>query len=229
MKKIAVFHHSLFFIGDPPRRLPYAEGIVSVQMNALKESGLLAAASQIICGVNGGEESHAIAKAMLPQKAHLVFHGLECRNECRTIRIIEEWLPGHEDWFVLYHHSKGASRFDREARSANWLECMQRRCVWNWQRCIHDLESGYDAVGCHWFEPPYTPPGQRIFAGTFFWAKASYLMCIPSLMSRDRIKVSGIDSLESRYEAECWIGNGRPLPKVKDYHSGWDVDAKPHP
>lgn len=227
MKPIAIFYHALFKLGDPSKVLPAAVNIVADQMNTLKESGLLAAASQMIVGINGGDESKPLAGALLPAQAHLVFHGLQCRNECRTIRIIEEWLPGHEDWYVLYHHSKGATKPD--LRNRYWRECMERHCVKEWRKCVADLEAGYDAVGCHWFDPPRTPQGQHIFAGTFFWSKASYLRTLPSIMDRDRIKLSGIDSIESRYESEVWIGNGPVQPRVKDYHPGWMIDARPHP
>lgn len=224
---LAVFYHCLLKRGDPPEPIPAALSIVASQMATLKTSGLLDAASQLIVGINGGEESKPLADALLPAGASAVFHGLQCRNECRTIRLIEEWLPGHEDWYVLYHHSKGATKPD--LRNRYWRDCMERHCVKNWRRCVADLDSGCDAVGCHWFTPPFTPPGQRIFAGTFFWSKASYLRTLPSIMDRDRIKLSGIDSIDSRYESEVWIGNGPVQPKVKDYHQGWMIDATPHP
>lgn len=223
---IAIFYHSLFYIGDPPVLLPAALKIIGEQMAALKSSGLLDAASQVICGINGGDESRKLATALLPEKASLVFHGLQCRNECRTIRVLEEWLPGHEDWYVLYFHSKGATRPD--VRNFHWRTCMMKRLVKNWRICIAQLEEGYEAVGCHWFEPPFTPPGQFIFAGNFVWIKARFLKTLPSIMERDRIKTSGIDSIESRYEAEVYWGNGPKVPKIYDYHKGWSIDSNPH-
>jgi hypothetical protein len=198
-------------------------------MSILKDCGLHDAASEIICGINGGEESAKIAGALLPEKASLHFHGAQCRNECRTIRMIEEWLPGHEDYYVLYFHSKGATKHHWDVRATRWRECMQKHCVAFWRRCVAALDSGYDACGCHWFMPPRTPPGQHIFAGNFWWVKASFLKTLPSIMDRDRIKLSGIDSLESRYESEVWLGNGPRIPNVKDFHPNWLVDARPHP
>ena len=93
-----------------------------------------------------------------------------------------------------------------------------KNAVTNWRTCVADLDSGADAVGSHWMVPPETPIGQHIFAGNFFWAKASFLRTLPSIMDRERIKMSGIDSLDSRYESEVWLGNGPRIPKVKDYH-----------
>jgi hypothetical protein len=136
--------------------------------------------------------------------------------------MLEQWLPGHEDYYVLWFHSKGATHEPGHYLSDRWRGCMQKHCVVNWRQCVADLDAGFESVGCHWMSGNKTPPGQSIWAGTFFWAKASFLLTLPSVMKRDRIKLSGLDSIESRYEAEVWIGNGPRLPRVKDYHPNWD-------
>jgi len=216
MNPVCIFYHCLFELNGAV--LPNAVDIVREQMDALKSSGLLDAASEFIVGINGGDESRDLANLLIPPKAKVVMHGLQCRNECRTIRLIEEWLPGHEDWYVLSFHAKGCTHPAGDPMRTRWRGCMQRTVVTNWRQCVADLDSVFEAVGVHWMVPPATPPGQFIFAGNFWWAKASFLKTLPSIMERDRIKVSGIDSLESRYEAEVWIGNGPRPPKVKDYH-----------
>ena len=218
MKPIAIFYHCLFFKDTPDNWMPHAEAVVRTQLTHLCTSGLLDAANEFWVGLNGGEETSHLASSIFPRTARIVPHGLECHNECRTILMLEKWLPGHEDWYVLYFHAKGATHPPDHELSNRWRGCMMKQCVTNWRRCVVDLDAGYEAVGCHWMVPPATPPGQHIFAGTFFWAKVSYLLTLPSIMEPDRIKVSGLDSAESRYEAEVWIGNGPRLPKVKDYH-----------
>lgn len=216
MKPIAVFYHCLFQLGD--ELLPGALDIIYDQMTQLKETGLQDAASEIIIGVNGGAESKVYADGILPAKARVVFHGLQCRNECRTIVELEKWLPTHPDWYVLYFHAKGATHDPNHGYSIAWRGCMMKGVVKNWRTCTADLDAGYDAVGSHWMVPPATPIGQHIFAGTFFWVKSSFAVTLPSIMEREQLKRMGIDSAESRYESEVWIGNGPKLPKVKDYH-----------
>jgi hypothetical protein len=226
MRGIAVFYHTLFFSGDPPQLLPSACAIVHEQMQVLTQGGLLGAASQFIVGINGGDESKEYADLLLPPKATRIMHGLQSKSECRTILALEQWLPGHEDWYVCYFHAKGATHpieektpDDIKYSRTRWRGCMMRNVIQNWTRCVSDLNSGFDAAGCHWMAPPFTPFGQHLFGGNFFWAKVSYLRTLPSIMERDRIKIqSGIDSAESRFEAEVWIGNGPRLPSVKDYH-----------
>lgn len=214
--KIGIFYHCLFFLGDPPALQFKAVETIGEQMDDLCRSGLENAAAEIHVGVNGGLESEHLARVMLPQNSEILMHGLQCRNEIRTLLALQEWLPGHDDWFVLYFHAKGSTK--PNPHNDTWRACMMRHCIRDWRTCVTDLANGCDAVGCHWMEPPATPAGQRIFAGTFWWAKASYLLTIPPITTRPRIKVSGIDSIESRYESEVFIGNGARKPKIKDYH-----------
>lgn len=217
MKPIAVFYHGLLMLGDPPELLPSAIGIMAEQMSALASSGLLSHVDFMLAGINGGEESRKQADALLPDQSQKVYHGLDSRSENLTLVQLEEWLPGHEDWNVLYFHCKGATHPAGHKHTTEWRTCMMHHLVKNWSRCVKDLEA-YDSVGCHWLVPPITPAGQHIWAGNFWWATGSYLATLPSIMERDRIKISGIGALESRYEAEVWIGNGPRLPRVRDYH-----------
>lgn len=218
-KPIVIVFHCLFELDG--KLLPSAMQIVVEQMEQVKCSGLEDAASEIIIGINGGDESVAFHE-LFPAKATIVHHGLACRNELRTLLILEEWVKSHPDWYVLYFHSKGACHPPGDPMRARWRGCMMRNLISNWQQCVKDLDDGYEAAGCHYMKPPATPPSQYIFGGNFFWVRSSFLQKIPSIMLRDRLKISGIDSLESRFEAEVWIGNGPRPPKVRDYHPNWD-------
>lgn len=216
--KILICYHCLFVRGEPPEILPAALEIIREQMLAMAASGLLSESSEMIVGVNGGEESEVFSDSLLPLKAKVQYHGLVSCNECSTILMLEKWLPGHEDWYVLYLHSKGATQSYGDSFRTNWRNCMMKNLVTLWRRCVADLDAGHDAVGCHWMIPPQTPAGQHIFAGNFWWARSSFLLTLPSIMERERIKNSGITAIESRYESEVWLGNGPRIPKVKDYH-----------
>jgi hypothetical protein len=102
---------------------------------------------------------------------------------------------------------------------------MMLHCVTNWKKCVADLDAGAEAVGCHWMQG--LPGNQNIFAGNFWWAKASYLRTLPSIFERERIQKSGIKHVDSRYEAEVWLGFGPRLPIVKDYHPGGIGQCQP--
>lgn len=229
MKPIAIFYHCVFQIEG--KELPSAGPIAREQMTALENSGLLDAADQLQVSINDSPETGVPGSLVEPfflhPKTKLTYHGQQCRTELRTILMLEKFIKENGDeWLVFYHHAKGSTHPVGHEMSTRWRRCMQRHLVTNWRQCVRDLET-VESVGCHWMEPPATPATQYIWAGNFWWARNSFLKTLPSLMERERIKVSGIDSLESRYEAEVWIGNGPRPPTHIDYHPNW-TPAKVH-
>lgn len=219
--KTAIFFHSVFTIDGKP--LPAAIPIVREQMKALKDSGLLDAADTMIVGVNGGDGDYQIGKELFPEQAFVVYHGTKCRNELRTIVLLEQWVADQVDeWRVLYFHAKGSSHPTGHDLSTRWRRCGMRHLVHNWRQCVKDLET-VESVGVHFMTGDQTPPGQSIWAGNTWFSRSSYLKTLPSLYERARIKESGIDALESRFEAEVWHFNGERLPTLIDYHGPrWD-------
>jgi len=193
-------------------------------MRALMISGLEDAASEIHIGVNGDESSEVHAAGLLPIKSKVVYHGAQCRNELRTLLMVEDWCkknPGEAN--ILYFHSKGCTHAPDSDYGKNmstpWRRRMMRHCVEDWRRCVMDLRV-FDTVGCHWLSGQGWDKSQHYYAGTFWWCRASFFRTIPSVMTRQRIKDSGIDALESRYEVEVHLGNGPRLPLVKNYYDG---------
>jgi hypothetical protein len=223
MRPIAIFYHGVFFLGeDSPKLLPLSTQIIPTQMKALITSGLATQTNHFMIGVNGGSESVEMVKACMPENAKVVYHGLTSRSENLTLVELEKWLPGHEDWNVLYFHSKGVTHEEGSAHfryASRWRDCMMKHCIHNWRQCVESLDSGCDSVGCHWLTDQCGGT-QNIWAGNFWWAKASFLLTLPSIFERGRIKQSGISSKESRFESEVWIGNGPKLPVIKDFHPG---------
>lgn len=218
MNPIIIFFHCLFTLEN--QVLNNAIEIVSEQMHTLRSSGLESAASEIHIGMNAGSEGAAFSE-LFPVKSKFVYHGNQCRNEVRTILMIEERMRTlNEESFCLYFHAKGCTHPSGDPLRTEWRNCSMKHLIANWRQCVSDLES-VESVGCHFMKPPQTPPTQYIWAGNFFWARASFLNTLPSIMLRDRIKSSGIDSMESRYESEVWIGNGPKPPTIKDYCPNW--------
>lgn len=219
-RPIAIFYHTLFALNTPDNILDKALGIVDQQMRACNASGLTDAASHFVVGINGGDESKPLADILLPPKANKVYHGLESHAENLTIIEIEKWAKDHPGWNVLYFHAKGcthpAGSPYGEGVSGPWRDTMTRYLVLNWRQCVNDLESGYESVGCH-FMRGLCDGTQNIWAGNFFWATSDFLRTVPTMYLRDRIKVSGIASAESRFEAEVWMGNAPRLPHVREY------------
>lgn len=219
MKPIAVFFHCLFELGDPPEVLPQAIHIIREQMANLRESGLLDACAELIVGINGGETSRNIASLLIPAKAKIVMHGLDSRAENLTVEELFKWAKAHKDWHILYFHSKGATHpagsSYGEGSSKPWRLGMMHDLVNNWRTCVRDLDSGYDIACSHWMWN-MADGTQHIPAGNFLWVTSNFAAKLPSIYLRERIKISGIASVESRYEAEVAWGNGK-RPNVKSY------------
>jgi hypothetical protein len=222
MIPIVVFYHCLFRIDGQP--LPSAEGIVREQMMMLKTSGLEDAATEIYVGVNGLPMRDVAGEVTFPPKAKVTYHGEQCRTELRTLLMIEDWCRSRKgEAHILSLHSKGATHAPDSSygitMSSPWRNRMMRICVKQWRMCVKHLET-YEAVGCHWLTGQGWDHSQHYFAGNFFWVRASFFRTIPSVTTRERIRLHGPDAVDSRYEAEVHIGNGPRLPKVKNYYDG---------
>lgn len=223
MAPILVFYHALFCLGNPPELLPQAIEIVCEQMAGLKQSGLEDAASEICIGVNGDPDSAAFSE-LLPQNALVVYHGLQCKSENRTIQLIEERVKKLErEAYVCYFHVKGASFPPGDSFRSRWRNRMFRCVVLGWRDCVEALDNGADACGCHYLRPENYPGLVEFeyFGGNFFWSKASFLKTLPPIAESPAVKQHGIDAFESRYESEGWIGRGSRRPKVMDFSPGW--------
>lgn len=216
MRPLAIFYHCLLVGGEPADLLPNAFEVVGEQMECLRKSGLIQRANCMVVGINGGNESHPYANLLLPPSASRIMHGLQSRNENSTLVAVEKFCAENRGWNVLYFHSKGATHspgseaFEHRKR---WRLCGMKHLITNWKRCVGDLNA-FESVGCHWYTDQYK---RSYWAGNFWWARSEFLCTVPAIQEQWRIKHSGIDALESRYEAEVWIGGGRH-PTHKDYH-----------
>lgn len=214
MKPLAVWYHCRLSGGHVPIDTMAAMGIMAEQMAALKNSGLLNEASEFYIGVNGDEEDAQLARLLCPcPKVKLLVNSPALESEIPTMTALQLWLAAHLDWYVLYHHIKGVTH-PSEVFYTKWRVRMENACVMNWRRCVSDLDSGFDAVGCHWLTPEQYPSmvGSPFFGGTFWWANAKYLLQLPRLPE---------PSWQNRFEAESWIGRRRPYPHINDYYPGW--------
>ncbi|MGP1666556.1 MAG: hypothetical protein ACTS5I_11730 [Rhodanobacter sp.] len=216
---IAIWFHCLFCLGDPPTMLPHAISVIHDQLEMLESSGLMAAAVEFHVGVNGGAESRVFIESMFPTKRNVIYHGLQCRTELRTLMHLQKTMKGRKGWRVLYFHSKGASAAADDQMRTNWRNCMMRSLVDNWRVCVHTLGKSVDSVGCHWKEGQVDGT-QNLWGGNFWWATSDFLNTLPPIEAHPRIPImGGVDALESRYEAECWLGSsGSRRPRVRDFH-----------
>ena len=211
MKPIAIWFHAM--LGENSHQSSIANELIA----ALVYSGLAPNATDIEIGVNGTMANVFNVGLLIPNKTNIILHPPGYRSELPTFLALQKWLPSHPDWYVCYLHTKGATRDD--ALRPEWRRCMTRHVIWNWTRCVADLEAGCDAVGCHWLTPErfgkaLLPTITPYFGGNFYWAKASFLLTLPQLKDDDA-------SRADFYLPERWIGEGPRRPVVRYYHPEW--------
>lgn len=216
MKPLCVFYHCILS-SSANREInrDYAINLIAQQLKAIKQSGLAKAASALYVGINGGADDAAEVLAMAHElcdpRSLILTHGKSATTEIHTLNVLRDWVKGHPGWYVLYHHTKGVSTPNQ---ADNWRRRMEKHCVWEWQKCVAELDKGFDACGCHWLTPERHGHTIRkpFFGGTFFWSTTEYLKTLPPLPP---------PTWENRYEAEMWIGTGPRRARVTDWHPGW--------
>lgn len=213
MKPLAVFYHGLFSSSSRPIDTGFACRMMQEQMRALKQSGLLDSISEFQIGINGSHDDAEIARLFAHPSAKITAHGARTTTEIPTLNLIRQWLPGHDDWYVLYHHMKGVTHPGHPAYD-NWRRRMEKVVVWDWRECISQLDRGIESCGAHWLTPEQFPTlvSSPFWGGTFWWATARFLLTLPPLPPA---------TWANRFEAESWIGRGPRRPSVRDYYPGW--------
>lgn len=218
---IIVYYHCLFRLGDPPEILPHACAIVREQMHMLQVSGLLDACSEFHVGINGNEEDLEYANLFIPPKAKITLHGLASRAENLTIIALHEWSKKQGgERYILYFHSKGATHAEDSGYAVTvanpWRRAMMNDLVMNWQGCIAELDNGFEIVTSRWLWN-MADGSQHIPIGNFLFVRANFVKTLPDMRLRERLRISGVAGLESRYESEVFWGNGPRRPNVKSW------------
>lgn len=222
MIPMLVFFHGLFHLGDAV--LPQAVDIIHEQMAGLKDCGLLEACAEFHVGINGGLESRVFCDSLLPRKARVVLHGLQCRNENKTIQMIENRLKEEPDEaYVCYFMAKGATFPAGDDFRTRWRQRMQHHVITEWKKCVRWMDRGYECCGIHYLTPESHPGLVEFpyFGGNFWWSRASYLKTLAPISESPAVKQHGLDAFESRYESESWLGHGKKRPQHFDFHPGW--------
>lgn len=203
MKPIAVFYHARLSGGNPPVDEPYVLNIVEEQLSTMFRCRLINAAEKFY---------------------RCLYERDDPRNsEIPTLKRIQRWLPGHENWYVCYFHAKGSRNREPQISPA-WRACMEKAVLWNWRACITALDAGYDTVGAHWltrerYGPNFRMPfkhaiGCPIWGGNFWWATARYLSTLRELPETWRGEIDN-------GWPEDWIGSSPKPPLAFDMAPHW--------
>jgi hypothetical protein len=185
------------------------------QMALIVSSGLYENCHALIIGVNAavGSEDAQFVSDNAPAGATLVFHGEEAESLLPTMRLLQDWIKGHEDWAVGFAHAKSVTHRHDPMRQA-WRRCLEHHVIEHWQKCVNHIERGFDAVGCHWIQGEGFGVPKVFFGGVFWWSTAKFLLTLPKLKEK-------VEDRADWYRPEFLIGEGPRLPIVKDFHPAW--------
>jgi hypothetical protein len=224
--KIAVWYHCRLVGGknvDSGASIDPAWGLAlfNEQITTLGQSGLLRSARETFICVNGDAELAWNYDRLLPRYfkgvVNLVDNGKDAKSLLSTVSKLQNWLPGHEDWLILFFHSKGATH-PNDPFMDRWRGCMTTNLIAHWRQCVMDLNSGnYDAVGVHWTHNSPQDQNARdwgansYFAGCFWWATAHYLLTLPKVPEKPHNR-------HQWFKPELLLGCGKP--RILDYHEG---------
>jgi hypothetical protein len=175
----------------------------------------------LYAGLVGSRAQRAVARDALAQAGRSVVIVAEADDgwEQVTLCLAHRWAR-ENDGAVLYAHTKGA--YSPGAFQDAWRRSMTSALLSDLEGNLKLLEAGYEAIGSHWLTPEEFPPERRhtdgrwtttpYFGGNFWLATAAFLRTLPE------------PALESRHDAEVWLGRGSRRPRVHDLVPGWPLE-----
>ena len=178
----------------------------------LRVSGLLDELDGIYLGVVGSRENRRKVKRAL--RHHVVVEAVEGWEQV-TLNKLHDFCQT-DDGAVLYAHTKGAWSRDELARV--WRVSMTHDVVTRWRECVHGLAK-VQAAGPFWLKSwePEHANHESFFAGNFWWARSDYVRTLEPV------------GLENRFQAEGWVGLGKPSVKImREGYSYWGNFWEPH-
>ena len=150
------------------------EDIVREQLATVAKSGLGQACDSLTVTVVGEEIERVyplFASLSFLDKVHIVHSGADLHlYEFPGIEMVQQIAQSKPNTHILYFHIKGVTRYgSRQERPVQlWRRYMEYFTVERWRACIDALKSA-DICGVEWLQH------RSIFAGNFWWARASYL------------------------------------------------------
>jgi hypothetical protein len=213
--KIKVFSHAVNLTGDI--------SITVEQTQLLEDTGLLAAAEEVNMMLHYKESDFAWLKERWKHIQNVKYKTFDDSyrewQEGTTILHIQDLVHStDEEFYVLYMHHKGVY-----SKTTTWRHYMQYWNIEKWKECVQHLDEGYDTCGASFLtadSPTLTCGPYPIYAGNFWWARASYLRKCRILKTpvENNYEPQFVGQPHHRYDYECWHGSGNP--KAYDMHFG---------
>lgn len=186
------------------------ELIYQQQIHALYLSGLIKHIKQLHIGVVGSEKLFGY-----PENTIITYHS-ENKEEADTLKMIKNFCE-HNDGRIMYFHTKGISKPNRNA--TYWRLLMEYYNIHKWQECVKELDSN-DCVGINFDFYTFIGPHPH-YSGNFWWANSDYI----KKLDHSYLDINFEPKDQSRCFREFWIGSNYQInkPKMKElFNSGYN-------
>ena len=190
--KLAVFYH--VYPGKD------WEDMFQSQIGALVVSNLLNAIDHLHIGFNG--DLNLMPTFFGGENLDIVVKENDNKTEeTDTLRALYDYCRENPGAYVLYMHTKGASR--KNTYTEDWRYLMEYFCIHQWQKAIKALDKGHETAGAN-YQRDTSMGYHPHYSGGFWWAKASYVATCLDLKYLDH---------PLRFMREFFIGSGKPNEK----------------
>jgi hypothetical protein len=146
------------------------------------------------------EIKNTIIKSGLVDIADVYIQNI-CENiedyEFPTLEKLYKFAKEHNNYAILYIHTKGVSHSCNKKSIADWRSCMLYWLVEQYQICLEKIAKGYDVIGVKYMEHPVSH-----FQGNFWWSTSKHVkkLCVPRLAPLPTYYL-----FTERHRAEFWI------------------------
>jgi beta-1,4-mannosyl-glycoprotein beta-1,4-N-acetylglucosaminyltransferase len=131
--------------------------------------------------------------------------------EYPSLNKIKKLAAQESNSYILYLHTKGITQSGQYLNNVNdWINMMLYFLVEKHEECIHQLNEGYDTVGCNYHLSRQQYPEH--YSGNFWWSKSSYI---------NKLHLLDETNVDKSY-AEFWLFTSKP--KYYTIHSSGDTN-----
>lgn len=159
----------------------------------IESSGLLDKTNNIHV-VMVGDNSNNYESQLKNLNKVTTYHYPNLFGEMNTINFVYNFCQTNSDNYVLYLHSKGASKNGNPNVKA-WVDYMEYFLIENYSLCLESLKT-FDTVGVD-----YLPAPMPHYSGNFWWANSKYIKTHDSF--NDGLSHSIIT--DPRWYCEFWL------------------------
>ena len=222
MKKIKVFWNI--------NELANWKTVFDQQYECIVNSGLMAAASEVILMGNGRSQTFAsLIDTKYPQVSLVNVNNNASLFEYPGLMYMQGRAQSSEEPFhICYIHLKGLTRWGN-TNVDDWKAWLNWCVIERWQDNVAALQT-HDTSGPNWDIEPWPH-----HSSNFWWANSEYVANLQPLIHPHKLVGSNATQFKNhghwRFDHEAWLGSGNPnaFEIARSFAVGGDHYHKPYP